>query len=107
MSNNGFYRCSTVSIMKYDSVGDPVAGYPVVYDMTVDFVYNGGAVLSTDIADAVDGSVGDTGTWNDMVDKFRLWVQSIEVNLDIKSDQLNVPYGKDLVTCPIAYGDYF
>jgi len=108
MANNGQYRCKEVTITKLDSEGATEAGYPVVYDMTdVAFVYNGGTLTDSDIANALDGSVGDVGTWNDMVEEFRLWIEGQEANLDIQSQQLNLPYGTDTVTCPISYGDYF
>ena len=54
----------------------------------------------------ISGAIGDAGTWNDLVDNFRSWVEGQEALLVIQSDQINVPYGQDLITCPIAYGDY-
>lgn len=108
MANNGQYRCTEVTINKYDSGGSLVTGYPHVYDMTdVAFVYDGGTLTDSDIADCLQGSVGDVGTWLDIVNEFRIWVQSQEPLLSIQSDQLNFPYGTDLVTCPIPYGDFF
>ena len=109
MALNGQYRCKKVIIRKYDSVGDPVSGYPNNYNMVdgTSFTYDGAAVTDNQIANLLDGSVGDVGTWNDLVNEFRGWVEFQEANLNIQSQQINVPYGTDLVTCPIALGDYF
>ena len=112
MANDGTYRTKDVVIRKYDSGGAPVAGYPQSYSMVdaTTFVYaGGGSVAVTDnmISEMIQGSIGDGGTWLDLVDEFRTWVESQEATLAIQSDQLNLPYGVDLVTCAIPRGDYF
>jgi len=112
MANSGEFRCKDVVIRKYDSGGAPVAGYPQSYSMVdaTTFVYaGGGAVAVTDvmIAEMIQGAVGDGGTWLDLVDEFRTWVEGQEITLAIQSDQINLSYGVDLITCPISHGDYF
>lgn len=107
MANNGHYRCKEVTINKYDGV-DLVVGYPHVYNMLdVGYDYDGLALTDEIISNMLDGAVGDSGTWNDLLDDFKTWVMTQEVNLNIQSDQLNIAYGVDTITCPISYGDYF
>lgn len=108
MANNGNYRCKQVTIRKYDELA--VLDYTHVYsmvDLGTTFTYDGAPVTNSQIADMIDGSIGDVGTWNDLVEEFRLWVEGQEALLDIQSVQSNVPYGVDLITCPYPYGDYF
>lgn len=107
LQNDGTYRCKTVIINKYDEADDLVATYPHTYSMDVDFVYSGSVVTDTLIAEMLEGSIGDSDTWLDLKDEFITWVEGQEALLNIQSDQLNLSYGTDLVTCPIPYGDYF
>lgn len=109
MANNGNYRMKDVVITKNDSGGVPEAGYPVTYSMVdaTTFTYEGAVVTDNMIANMLDGSVGDGGTWLDLVEEFRSWVEGQELFLFIQPDQINLSYGVDHTTCPVTYGDYF
>ena len=107
-NNTGYYREKTVTITKYESDGiTVVSGYPHVYSMTSVFVYDSSSVTDAYIQSILDGDIGDTGTWKDLLYNFRVWVQSQEINLNIQAVQTSTPYGYDETSCPIEYGDYY
>lgn len=108
MAYNGFYRQKTITIKKYDGDGNLETGYPHTYSMTdAAFVYPSGVITDQVISDMQDGSIGESGTWQDLLFEFKKWVEGQEELLSIQEAQTSNPTGYDSVTCPVDEGDYY
>ena len=108
-TNTGGYRMQDLTVTKYVD-GAVASGYPTTYKITAisdngeRFVYDGGYVTETILAQLPEGTAVTSGTYLHLLEEFKAWVEAFESDLDVDSVETNDPYGVNATWCPLYEG---